>query len=240
MSAKPFLSVIVPVFNEEKRIHNLITISSYLKKSHFVSEIIVVNDGSTDKTLNKLKVLKKKLKLKILDNKKNKGKGYAIKKGVLEAAGKFILFCDVDLSTPIQELDKFLHHIKTADLIIATRRNKQSKLIARQSLLRENLGRAFTFLSKLMLNLNVSDFTCGFKLFSQKSAKEIFSRLTINRWGFDSELLFISKKRGFQIKEIGVTWYNNSLSKVKFPEDIFMSLLELLKVRINNLKGVYD
>ena len=234
MNTKPF------VFNEFKRIHNLITISNYLKNSHFVSELIVINDGSTDKTLDKLKDFKKKMKLKIISYKKNKGKGYAIRQGVLKAKGQFILFCDVDLSTPIQELDKFIPFTKSSDVIIATRKVKESQLITRQSFIRENLGKAFTLLSNLILNANISDFTCGFKLFSQKSAKEIFSRLTINRWGFDSELLFISKKRGFKIKEIGVSWHNNSLSKVKFPEDIFISLLELLKVRINDLKGIYD
>lgn len=240
MREKPFLSIVIPVFNEDRRIHNLVTISKYLKGSHFTSELIIVNDGSIDETLNKLKNFKKKLKLRIISYKKNKGKGYAIKKGVLDANGQFILFCDVDLSTPIEELDKFLPFIRSADILIATRRIKGSKIITRQSFFRENSGRAFTLLSRLMLNLSISDFTCGFKLFSCKSAREIFSRLTIDRWGFDSESLFISKKRGFQIKEIGVSWYNNSLSKVKFPDSIFMSLVELFKIRVNDLKGVYD
>ena len=240
MTRKPFLSVVIPVFNESKRIHNLIEISNYIKSKKFLSEIIVVNDGSKDDTLKKINQLKNIHNLKIVSYVKNMGKGYAIKKGISEAAGKCILFCDVDLSTPIQELDHFLPFINSYDIVMATRRIKDSKLIARQSTLREILGRAFTFLSQIILNLQISDFTCGFKLFSQNAANEIFPLLTIDRWGFDSELLFVAKKKGFRIREVGVKWQNNPLTKVKFPNDIFISLSELIKIRINNFRAAYE
>lgn len=240
MDKKIFLSIVIPIYNEDKRIHNLSVVLNYIKSKKFKSELIAVNDGSTDNTIEKLKNLRKKEKFKILNYEKNKGKGYAIKKGVFEASGQFILFTDIDLSTPIKEFDKFIPFTKKYEIIIATRRVKGANLVVRQSFLRENLGRIFTFLSKIILDINVSDFTCGFKLFSKNAAKGIFSRLTIERWGFDSESLFIAKKRGFKIKEVGVYWKNDPLTKVKFPHDAFNSLIELAKIKINDLKGIYN
>ena len=239
MSKRPFLSIIIPLYNESMRVHNLSIVSSFIKTKKSLTELIVVNDGSTDDTLIKLKSLKSKFNLKILSYLKNKGKGYAIKKGFLEAQGQYILFTDIDLSTPIEEIDKFIPFTKSYDIIIATRKVAESKVVSRQLPLRENLGKVFTALSKIILNLNLSDFTCGFKLFSRKAGKEIFSKLTTNRWGFDSELLFIAKKKGFRIKEVGVQWKNDPSTKVKFPQDVFTSLIELIKVRINEAKGVY-
>ncbi len=240
MSKKPFLSIIIPVFNESRRIHNLNTISNYIKEKKLPFEIIIVNDGSTDDTLRILNKTKTKTNFKIISYKINKGKGYAIKKGVSKSVGKFILFCDIDLSTPIQELDKFMPLTKFHDVLIATRRIKESKFIIHQPPLRESLGRVFTSLSNFSLGLNISDLTCGFKLFSKNSAKEIFPRLRINRWGFDSELLLIAKKREFRIKEVGVNWKNDPLTTVKFPHDIIKSFIELIEIKINDLKGAYD
>lgn len=234
------LSIIIPLFNESKRIHNLQTVLEYLNRKKISSEIIVVNDGSTDDSLKKLEGFKHDSKLKIISYSVNKGKGYAIKEGVLKAQGEFILFTDIDLSTPINELDNFLTLTDFYEVIIATRKMSGSKVLTRQLPLRESLGKVFTLLSQLVLGLNVSDFTCGFKLFSRKAGKEIFSKLTINRWGFDSEILFIAKKMGYKIKEVGVSWKNDPLTKVKFPQDAIKSLAELIKIRINDLKGLYN
>lgn len=239
MSNKNFLSIIIPVFNESRRIHNLTTISNYIKNKKFFSELIVVNDGSTDDTLEKLNNQKDKLNFKIISYKKNKGKGHAIKKGVLKSRGQFILFSDIDLSTPIEEFDNFLPFVNSFDVIIATRRISGSNIITKQPYFRENMGKIFTSLSSFILNLNISDFTCGFKLFSQKAGKDIFSKLTINRWGFDSELLFIANKKGYLTKEVGVNWKNDPFTKVKFPADALKSLIELVKIKVNDLKKVY-
>lgn len=235
----PYLSVIVPIFNEEKRINNLNHIVSYLKKQKYSWEVIVVDDGSTDKTQKFLKLLKNKLRFSLLSYSPNTGKGFAVKTGMLNAKGKYRLFLDVDLSTPITELEKFLPHLKQYDIVIGSRKLKTSKLVTRQSLLRENLGKAFTLLSQLMLGMYISDFTCGFKIFSKKSAEDIFIRQKINKWGFDPEVLYIGKIKRHSIKEVPVYWENDPRTKVKFPDAIINSLYELIQIRINYLRRFY-
>lgn len=237
---KPLLSVIIPVFNESERIVNLSRVWEYLKKQKFSSEIIIVDDGSIDDTYRKLVSLQKKLKFKLIHYLPNKGKGYAVKTGMLQAEGSYFLFMDVDLSTPLNEISRFLPHLKKYHVVIGTRKTQQSKLLARQSLIRENMGKTFTLISRLILWMSVSDFTCGFKCFTAIAGKEIFIRQTIERWGFDTEILFIAKKMGYQIYEVPVTWKNDRHTKVKFPLDIIRSLSDLIKVRINNFKQVYS
>lgn len=236
---KPFLSVIIPVYNEEKRVKNLTLIISYLRKQKYSWEIIIVDDGSTDKTKSILKSLRNKIKFKVVSYSPNLGKGIAVKTGILKAKGKYRLFLDIDLSTPISEVKKILPHLKKYDIVIGSRKLKTSKLIERQPFIRETLGKMFTIFSQIILQLEVSDFTCGFKCFSQKAAEQIFSRQTINRWGFDSEILFIGKGRKFSIKEIPVTWIDDRRTKVKFPQDILNSLIELIKIRLNSHRGLY-
>lgn len=236
---KYFLSVIIPVYNEEKRIKKLLDVISYFKKQEFEWELIVVDDGSLDNTKNTLALLKNKLHFKVISYLPNSGKGLAIKEGMLLANGKFRLFLDIDLSTPVTEFDKFLPHLRKYDIIIGSRKMKGSDVKIRQPLTRELLGRMFTLLSQILLQVNISDFTCGFKCFSEKAALEIFSRQTIKRWGFDSEIIFIGNNKKFSIKEIPVTWRDDPRTKVKFPQDIIHSLYELMKIRLNARKGLY-
>lgn len=234
----PYISVVIPLFNEESRINNLSIIKKYLSLQKYSWEIILVNDGSTDNTLQKLKT-KKNEKVHILSYKENKGKGCAIKQGMLKSTGKYKLFLDIDLSTPIEQFDKFKKYLNKFDLIIGSRRVAGSKFITKQNLLRESMGRVFTKLSQNITGVNISDFTCGFKCFSKKAAEEIFSKQLINRWGFDAEILFIAKNKGYSIKELPVEWKNDSRSRVKFPQDVFTSLFDLFKIRINDLLKKY-
>lgn len=235
----PFLSVIIPVFNEEKRIKNIINIIAFLKKQQYKWEVIIVNDGSSDKTIDMLKFLKNKLKFKLISLPENQGKGAAIKMGMLTASGKYRLFLDVDLSTPIEEFDKLKPQLKKFDIVIGSRKMKGSSVIIRQSFIRESLGKLFTFLSQITLQMKISDFTCGFKCFSQKAADQIFPFQTINRWGFDSEILYIGKLKNYSIIEVPVEWKNAPGTKVKFPDAIINSLLELVIIKVNGFKGLY-
>lgn len=238
-SVNPFLSVVIPVFNEQKRIRNIKYVISYLRRQKYTWEIIVVNDGSKDKTINRINSLKKKMRLKLVSYSENRGKGAAIKEGMLIAVGKYRLFLDIDLSTPIEEVDKLIPFLRKYDIVIGSRKMKGSNIIVRQPLIRELLGKMFTFLSQKILQMRVSDFTCGFKCFSQKAAEQIFLRQTINRWGFDSEILYIGKTKRYSIKEVPVTWKNDSRTRVKFPQDIVNSLTELIKIRLNSYRGLY-
>lgn len=237
---KPFLSVVIPVYNESQRLQGLDKIISYLKKQEYKSELILVNDGSSDNTLKKIKELAKGKKFKIISYDKNRGKGFAVRTGFQNATGKYHLFMDIDLSTPIEEFEKFIPFLEKFDIVIATRKKKGAKLNTRQPKLREGLGRYFTLLSQKALGLHISDFTCGFKCFSSKASEQIFSRLTINRWSFDCETMYIAKKRGLTVKEVAVTWTNNPHTRVKFPQAIFNSLAELIKIRLNGLRGIYN
>lgn len=237
---KTFLSIIVPVYNEAERILNLNIIHEFLKKQKFKSELIIVNDGSSDATLRKIKFLTRSIKIKLITYDENMGKGYAVRKGMLAASGKYRLFTDVDLSTPMEELYKFMPFIKKYDVLIGSRKVRGADVIKHQPFVRESLGKGFTKLSSLILNIKVSDFTCGFKCFSQKAAKEIFSKGKISRWGFDSEILFIAKYKGFTIKEIPVKWSDDNKTKVNFPYDLVNSFSELLQIKYNQIKKFYE
>lgn len=240
MKAKnSYLSVIVPVYNESDRLKNIQTIFKYLNRQKFSSELIVINDGSTDNSLSKLTKISKQIPLKIISYQKNQGKGFALKKGFLEASGQYQLFMDIDLATPIEEFGKFIPYLKHNDIIIATRKHKQATLVKRQLPLRENLGKGYTLLSQIILGVPISDFTCGFKCFSKKAAKKIFIKQKIKRWGFDPEVLFIAKNLGFSIKEIPIRWKNDPRTKVKFPQDLIGSFLDLIKIRYYHIKGSY-
>lgn len=241
MSKKdPFLSVVVPVYNESERIENLSTLVEYLDKQIFTSQLIVVNDGSTDDTLQRLKTLSLPPSSKLVSYRQNRGKGYAIKKGMLAAQGNFLLFTDVDLSTPLEAFNKFLPQLEIYDIIMGSRRIEGAHVLQRQSKVRETLGRGFTYLSNVVLKLTVSDFTCGFKCFSKSAAEKIFPRMTIDRWGFDSEILYIAKKQGLFVKEIPVTWANDPHTKVKFPHDLIRSFTDLIQIRLNDFRKIYD
>lgn len=237
---KPQISVVVPVFNEEKRIANLLKLDRLLFRRSYSSEIVVVNDGSTDKTLSIIKKLKLNNRLILISYNRNRGKGYAVKRGMLKSKGKYRFFLDVDLSTPPLTIIRFLREMKKGyDVVVGSRKVKGARLIERQSPFREFLGKGFTFFSKVFLGLNVSDITCGFKCFSDKAAKQIFRKVTVDRWGFDSEILFIAKKLGYSVLEIPVSWKNDPNTKVKIPRDIYGSLKDLIKIRLNDFRGVY-
>ena len=233
------ISLIIPLFNEEKRVHNLNTIWAYTHKKKYFRELIIINDGSTDKTLNFLNTFKKMSKCKLISYRTNKGKGYAIKKGILTARGTHVMFMDVDLSTSLRMVDELIKIIIKTDIIVGTRKNNKAVLLQRQSKIREGMGKFFTFISQKMIGVNVSDFTCGFKCFTKKAAKKIFQKQQINRWAFDAESLFLAKKYGFSITELPVEWKNAEGTKVKFPQDIIQSFVDLIRIRLNDIFEKY-
>lgn len=233
------ISIIIPIFNEEKRVHNLEKLWGFIKNKKYIRELIVVNDGSTDKTLSFLKLFQKKTKCIVISYRKNKGKGYAIKKGALSIRGTHGVFIDVDLSTPPKMIGELKKIIKSADIIVGTRKNSKSILLQRQSKLREVMGKLFTFISQQIMEVYVSDFTCGFKCFTRKAAKKIFSNQHVNRWAFDAEFLFLAKKYGFSLSEFPVEWMDVKGTKVRFPQDAVQSFIDLIRIRINDIFGKY-
>lgn len=235
------ISLLVPVYNEEKRIHNLDLLWLFIKNKPYIRELIIINDGSTDGTKKKLLNFQKQKKSKcvVISYRKNQGKGWAIRMGIEIARGTHVVFMDVDLSTPPKMLIPLIKVINTKDIIIGTRKNNKAILSQRQPKLREYMGKLFTLLSQAILSVYVSDFTCGFKCFSLKSAKHIFKKQQVKKWAFDSESLFLAQKYGHSIGEIPVEWRDSVGTKVRFPQDAISSFVDLLKIRINDLLGKY-
>jgi len=242
MDKNIFISIIIPIYNESLRLHRLPEVINYFSRQKYQSEIIIVDDGSSDDSLKKIRKFEAKgsTEIKILNYASNQGKGFAIRTGMLKACGQYRLFTDVDLSTPIETFELFLPHLKKYPVIIGTRRSRKAKVVIHQSMIREFLGQGFTIMSRCLLNLQVSDFTCGFKCFSAGACQKIFTNQTINRWGFDTEILFLAHKFGFSIKEVPVIWKNDTKTKVKFPEDLINSLSELILILVNDkIKHIY-
>lgn len=237
------LSVIIPVYNEEKRlVEGYNHYYSYLKKTNYPWELIFINDGSSDKTLSLLKKLSfKKSHIRVITYPANCGKGYAICQGIKSASGKYVLFTDIDHSVPIKTIETFFPYFeKGCKVVIGSRRVKGAEIAVHQYPLREFLGRGFTALVNLFICWGVADATCGFKVFENKTAQKIFSRITVYDWAFDAEILFICKKNGIKFAQAPVTWRDARGSKVALKKDIWRSAKGILKIRANDLAGKYS
>ena len=238
------ITIVIPAYNEERKIAaTLEDIIAYIFKKQIQAEIIVVDDGSTDRTLKTIDSTKNKysnIQLSVLSLGRNFGKGRAIREGMIRGKGDYLLFMDADNSTTIEEFDKFLVRTEEGnDIIIGTRRNKASRILERQPFYREFFGKGFRVLSSIITGAKVSDFTCGFKCFSQRAAKDIFLRAVINDWSFDAEILFLAHRLGYEIIEVPVQWKNDRLSKVRLLRDVTNSLIGLFKIRFYNIIGKY-
>ena len=236
MNSKLHLSVVIPALNEEQRIENTIgKLTDYFGGQNYSYEIIVIDDGSTDSTKHKVKeMLRKSETIKLIENKKNKGKGYAVKRGVLEAKGKFMLFTDADLSTPIEELDRFLLWMnKGYDIVIGSRGLPESNIIIPQVWYRQDMGKIFNLLVRTLFSLPFRDTQCGFKLFKGNTARALFSKQRVTGFAFDVEILYLARRRNIQIKEVPVEWRNHPSSKVHLLGAPICMLKELITIRIN-------
>lgn len=237
------LSVILPCYNEEFRFgEGFLHFAHYLKKQNFSSEIILVDDGSKDRTLDIMKKAAQKTKnTQVVSYKNNLGKGYAIAQGVKKARGDIILFSDIDQSVEIETIEKFFKYFKQYyQVVIGSRRVKGSKFLKKQNVLRIFLGRCFSLLVRIVVDWRIRDATCGFKAFDRESARKIFSKVSIYDWAFDAEILFLVKKFNLKLIEVPVLWRDVAGSKVLLSKDIVSSLLGLFKIRLNDFQGKYN
>jgi len=225
------LSVIIPAFNEEERIALTLTkIYDYLNGLNYNFELIVVDDGSTDSTVSLVE--SNFPKVQIIKQQQNMGKGAAVRRGMMEAKGTLRLFTDADLSTPIYELKKFIPVIENGFDIAIGNRALQSELIKEhQPFYREMMGKTFNKIVQLLVVRGISDTQCGFKLFTEKAAMDIFSKAEINGFSFDVEAVYLAGKMGYKIKEIPVEWYNDDRSKVHPIKDSLKMLIEIMRIR---------
>jgi len=234
--------VVIPAFNEAERIGaTLKKIHEYLLTKNYRSEIIVVDDGSTDNTRRVVRKTAQEIPLiRLLENGVNRGKGYSVRAGVLHSHGKVILFSDADLSTPIQEVEKLADWVnKGYDVAIGSRALPGSDILVRQERPRELMGKTFNRLVQLLTVSGIRDTQCGFKLFKKKAARDLFEKQTIWGFGFDVEILFIASKNGYRIKEVPIKWINSPDSRVHMVKDSFSMFCDLVRIRTRYLTGKY-
>jgi len=237
-----YISVIIPAYNESKRITpTLKDVGRYLSKQDYDYEIIVVSDGSKDDTADVVNSLIPEIRnLKIIDNKKNHGKGWVVRQGMMAARGNIRVFMDADNSTSIDHLEKMIPIFKdNYDVVIGSRRIKGAKIDVHQPWYKEILGRMGNLWIRVFAVSGISDTQAGFKGFTAKATEEIFPRMTLEKWGFDFEVLAIARKLKFKIKEMPIEWINDAMSHVKMSAYV-KTLVEALEVRLNLFSGRYN
>jgi glycosyltransferase involved in cell wall biosynthesis len=229
------LSIVIPAYNEAASLdETLRTVTAYLDGHASASELIVVDDGSTDATTAILaRYAAARPALRILRNEPNAGKGASVRRGVLEAKGKYIFFMDADLSVPIDELAGALAALKSSGhpVLIGSRRIRGARIERHQPRLRECLGYAFTGLTRLLLCPAIVDFTCGFKGFRRDAATLLFGLQQCNDWAFDAEILYLARLTGTRVLQYPVRWSHQKNSRVRFPRDIYRTLAALVRIR---------
>lgn len=238
------LSIVIPAYNEENRIKNtLLIIRDFIEEKNINSEIIIVNDGSSDKTSEIVEKIRHKIpNLKLVDLSKNSGKGFAVKRGIEESRGKLILFTDADNSTPIEEFEKLLQRMNEskANIAIGSRYLHDSDVRIKQPVYRILLGRMGNLLIRLFLIDEIKDTQCGFKLFEHKVAREIFFFQKVKRFAFDVEALVIAENMGYKIIEVPVSWFNSPESRVRPVKDALRTLKDLVYIKLNLWSGRYS
>ena len=235
------LSIVIPAYNEEKRIRKTLTdIIAYCRKRNIVYEIIVVDDGSADSTASVARnaATQSKAPVRVIRGSGNEGKGSAVKKGILAAKMPYVLFCDADHSTPIHTLDVFSQYLKY-DIVVGSRNLPESKITKPQPFLRSSMGKLFPLLVRMLAVKGIKDTQCGFKLFKTAIAKKLVKQQRLHGWAFDVELLYLAQKHGYSIKEVPVSWRNDPNSKVRILRDPMKMMLDLLRIRWNDVMGRY-
>ena len=240
-SVPPELSIVIPSFNEDLRLPTTLReISSYIRSSRRETEVIVVDDGSTDRTSDVANSFRGEIeRLRVVANNKNRGKGYSVRHGMMEARGRVVLFTDADLSAPIAEADKLLAALADHDVAIGSRAMNRSLISVRQSLFREYAGIIFNFIVRAILRLPFVDTQCGFKAFRRERCRVIFEQQRIERFGFDPEILYLARHHGLSSAEIPVRWAHSPATKVSMWRDSIQMFLDVFVIRWNSLSGRY-
>jgi dolichyl-phosphate beta-glucosyltransferase len=234
------VSIVIPAYNEQVRIGlTLVRTLEYLAARHPSSEVLVVDDGSKDGTVQVVEeIAAGDPRVRVVRQPRNRGKGAAVRRGVLESRGRHVLFMDADLATPVEELDTlFMWANRGNAVVIGSRGLPDSDIRERQPRMRELMGRVFNLLVRSALLGGFKDTQCGFKLFERSAARELFSRQKLDGFAFDVEVLLLAKDLGYQIAEVPVVWYHAPNSKVAPVTDSTRMLGDLIKLRLDRLRG---
>jgi dolichyl-phosphate beta-glucosyltransferase len=238
----PSYSIVIPAFNESARIPaTLENVVACVREREWTAEVIVVNDGSTDETAAVVRAFAQNVpEVRLIENPGNRGKGYSVRAGLLQALGEVVMFTDADLSSPMEEAQLLFDAIAAgADIAIGSRWLGSSRQTHRQPLYRQVFGRCFNAVTRAVMGLPFADTQCGFKAFTRSAAQTVFQLQTIERWGFDPEILFIALKRGFNIVEVPVSWGHDARTRMSYLKDGAQMLEELATIRWNALRGLY-
>lgn len=236
-------SIVIPAYNESARLGNTLDkVLAYVHSQGWNAEVIVVNDGSRDNTAEIVKLFAAKNPiLRLVENPGNRGKGYSVRNGMLNARGEIILFSDADLSSPIEEAPKLLAALERgADIAIGSRWLRAETQTQRQPLHRQVFGRIFNLLLRLTLGLKFKDTQCGFKVFTRDAARTVFPLQKVERWGFDPEILFLARKFNLKVKEVPVLWGHSGGTRINPLLDGARMFQEMLRIRWYDMTGKYD
>jgi glycosyltransferase involved in cell wall biosynthesis len=238
---RPALSIVIPAFNEERRLPaSLERIAEYIRGSGRTTEVLVVDDGSRDRTAEVAESFKDRIPLlRVIPNGQNRGKGFSVRHGMLEARGDIVLFSDADLSAPIEEADKLIAALNTNDVAIGSRALDRSLIAVHESPFREFAGIIFNRIVRIVLRLPFVDTQCGFKAFRREGCRLIFEQQRIERFGFDPELLYLARHHGLKSVEIPVRWAHSPATKVNMLRDSVQMFLDVFRIRWNALLGRY-
>jgi len=241
--ATPRLSIVIPAYNESARIaQTLQRVLACVDRQGWDAEVLVVDDGSEDRTVEIVRGwMERSTRLRLVRNVGNRGKGYSVRNGLLQAAGEVVMFTDADLSAPMEEAERLLAAIQEgADVAIGSRWMDRTRQTIHQPLYRRFFGRCFNWVTRTVMGLPFKDTQCGFKAFTRAAAQVIFRLQRIERWGFDPEVLFIARKLGYTIREVPVTWGHDERSRMSYLRDGLKMLEEMAAIRGNSLAGRYD
>jgi len=235
------LSIIVPSFNEEVRLPaSLERVAAYIDSSNRTTEVLVVDDGSTDRTAEVAASFSKRIaNLRVLQNGQNRGKGYSVRHGLLEARGEAVLFTDADLSAPIEEAAKLLSALEKYDVAIGSRAMNRKLIEVHESPFREFAGIIFNAIVRLVLLLPFVDTQCGFKAFRRERCRIVFEQQRIERFGFDPELLYLARHHGLKAIEIPVRWSHSPATKINMMRDSILMFVDIFTIRWNAFMGRY-
>jgi glycosyltransferase involved in cell wall biosynthesis len=242
MTKYPKYSIVIPAFNESTRIPaTLESVVACIQERGWDAEVIVVNDGSRDATAEVVRNFASHApQVRLIENPGNRGKGYSVRSGLLQALGEVVMFTDADLSAPIEEAERLFAAIAAgADIAIGSRWLEKGRQTHRQPLYRQFFGRCFNAVIRLVMGLQFADTQCGFKAFTRAAAQTVFQLQTIERWGFDPEILFIALKRGYRIQEVPVSWAHDERTRMSYLKDGMKMLEEIAVIRWNALLGRY-
>ena len=242
MKSEYFLSIIIPAFNETVRLKKVLPeLRKFLRQSDFTWEVVLADDGSEDGTSQIPQNIFTENEFQIVRYETNRGKGYAVKKGVQASRGEICLITDADLSTPLGEFNKLKTFLDQGyDIAIGSRALSESNIVVPQSGFRQGMGKGFNFLVKTLGLGDFMDTQCGFKCFRREKVLPVFSKMRIDRFCFDVELLFIAKNWGLKIKEVPVEWHNCVSSKVHVVWSPLQMLWDLIRIRVNAFRGIYE